>query len=87
MEAFTNPASPRITGQLDSKGRVTVPARIRNKLGLEKGDKIFLRLESSNIIQREVEDYRQALRFVSQFESVSSFSFNEGVVEVALDER
>ena len=82
MEAFTC----RFSGQIDSKGRVTVPARIRKRLELEKGDQIVLQLDSSKVVQKEVGSYRKALSFIEQFESVFSFSFSDDVVEVVLDE-
>lgn len=85
MEAFTSPVSVNFSAQLDSKGRITIPARIRNRLDLEKGDRISLRLESKKLVQEEVENYREALRFVNKFESVSSFSYTEGTVEVILN--
>lgn len=86
MEAFTSSDSIRFSAQLDTKGRITVPARIRNRLDLEKGDQIALQLDSRKVLEQEVDNYREALRFVDKFDSVSSFSFSDGVAEVILDE-
>ena len=53
---------------------------------MEKGDQIALQLDSRKFIEKEVDSYKEALYFVKQFNSVSSFSFSDGVVEVVLDE-
>jgi len=78
--------SVKFSAQLDSKGRITIPSRIRNRLGLENGDEIALGLESRRVIREEVSSYRKALQFIRKFDSIQSFSFSEGVVEVILDE-
>jgi AbrB family looped-hinge helix DNA binding protein len=74
----------RFSGKLDSKGRVTVPARIRNRLDLEKGDKITLALESGEIIRKSFSSNSEALDFLSGLEGVESFSFDGEVLEVVL---
>jgi len=74
------------SGKIDSKGRITVPARIRNKLGLENGDKISLSLESGKIISKDFTSEEEALEFLSSLENVKSFSFDGNVLEVVLDE-
>ena len=75
----------RFSAILDSKGRVTVPARIRDKIGIGKGDRVSLILNSREVVRERVEDYQEALDFVRQFESVQSFSFESGLVEVVLE--
>jgi len=77
----------RFSGQLDSKGRITIPARIRKKLGLEKGSQVSLLLEPDRVVREEVSGYREALETVEKFQDVESFSFNGGVVEVVINER
>jgi AbrB family looped-hinge helix DNA binding protein len=79
---------PEVTfsASLDTKGRITVPARIRNRLGIDKGDEIFLSLKSEDVVRKDVNSLEEALIFVKSFDSVSSFSFSDGVVEVILDE-
>jgi len=74
------------SGKIDSKGRITVPARIRNKLGLENGDKISLSLESGKIISKDFTSEEEALEFLSSLENVKSFSYEGDVLEVVLDE-
>lgn len=76
----------RFSGKLDSKGRVTVPARIRNRLDLEKGDKITLALESGEIIRKSFSSNSEALKFLSRLEGVESFSFDGEVLEVVLSD-
>jgi len=75
----------QFSGKVDSKGRVTVPARIRDKIGVGKGDRVSLILNSREVVQERVEDYQEALDFVRQFESIQSFSFEGGLVEVVLE--
>jgi len=36
--------------ELDDRGRITIPANIREKLGLKSGDKISVRIESDKSI-------------------------------------
>jgi len=76
----------QFSGKIDSKGRITVPARIRNKLGLENGDQISLGLESGKVISKDFTSEEEALEFLSSLENVKSFSFDGNVLEVVLDE-
>lgn len=85
MAAFT-PEKVSFSGSIDSKGRVTIPARIRNRLGLEKGDQVSLTLNASNVIVEEVDSYREALELIQSLGDVESFSYSYGKVEVVLDE-
>jgi AbrB family looped-hinge helix DNA binding protein len=75
----------RFSGKIDSKGRITVPARIRDKLNLESGEKISLKIESRKVIQREFDSEQEALSFISGLEEVKSFSYNGKFLEVVLD--
>lgn len=70
---------------VDSKGRVVIPARIRNQIGLEEGDQISLSIEASKVVVEEVGSYREAIEFVESFNSVDSFCYSNGVVEVVLN--
>ena len=81
MEAFT---SVSFSGKIDSKGRVTIPARIRNRLEMEKGDKVSLSLESCKAVRKEFSSIQKALEFVSKLQGVKSFSFDSGMLEVVL---
>ena len=74
------------SAKLDSKGRVTVPARIRNRFDLEKGDELRLSLESSKVLRKEFSGKADALEFLSGLEDVKQFSFSSGVLEVVLSE-
>ena len=38
-----------IKTQIDKSGRIVVPAKLRNSLGIEPGDEIVLRLENGEI--------------------------------------
>jgi AbrB family looped-hinge helix DNA binding protein len=73
------------SASLDSKGRITVPARIRNKLDLEKGDEISLILDSDNLIRKSFSSKSKALEYISSLEDVKSFSFDGEVLEAVLD--
>ena len=74
------------SGKLDSKGRITVPARIRDRLDLSKGDRISLRIESSQIIRKEFDSDTEALNFVRSLQNVKEFSFDGEILEVVLNE-
>lgn len=71
---------------IDSKGRITIPARIRNRLGLEEGDEVSLSLNASRVVVEQVNSYQEALELIEQLDNVQSFSYNEGIVEVVVDE-
>lgn len=82
VETFTETFST----QLDSKGRITVPANIRKKLGLEKGDRVKFSVRTSRIRSKKVSSIDEALNFVKSFDSVENFSFDGEEVEVELCE-
>lgn len=81
--AFT---SVSFSGKIDSKGRVTVPARIRDKLNLCKGDTVSLELNSTKVIRKKFSDQRDALNFISRLEGLEEFSFDGEILEVILSE-
>lgn len=83
--AFTASSEISFQAKIDSKGRITVPAEIRERLSLEKGDSIPFKLAASRVIVEEVGSRDEALRFIESFDSVRSFSYEAGVVEVVLD--
>jgi AbrB family looped-hinge helix DNA binding protein len=72
------------TGQLDSKGRVTVPSRIRKKLGLEAGDELRISVENAEVRSKKASSFEEAKAFVESFSDVESFSFDGEQVEVVL---
>ena len=72
--------------QIDSKGRITVPARIRRKLGLEAGDSLSITVENAEVRKKEVSSFEEAKAFVESFSGIQSFSFDGKVVEVVLRE-
>lgn len=84
MAAFTNVS---FSGKTDSKGRITIPSRIRDKLGLGSGDRVNLSLESSEVIRKEFDSQNDALEYLSGLENVESFNFDGEVLEVILNER
>ncbi|PSG99113.1 MAG: hypothetical protein BRC29_03225 [Nanohaloarchaea archaeon SW_7_43_1] len=79
MAAFTWKA------RVDSKGRVTIPARIRKKLGISQGDRISLSLNSTRVIQKQVENREEAIKLLSSLNFVKSFSYSDDFLEVVLD--
>lgn len=83
MAVFT---SVRFSGKIDSKGRVTVPSRIRDKLGLDLGDKISVEVNSIKVIRKECSTEEDALSYLSGLENVRSFNFNGEILEVIVDE-
>ena len=78
MAAFT------WTSKIDSKGRVTIPARIRNKLNIEEGEKLQLFLKKSKVIRKEFDTFQEALDFLSQLDDVKSFSYDGEILEAIL---
>lgn len=80
MTAFT------FSAQIDSKGRITIPAEIREQFNLQQGDTIQAGVFSSKVETIEVESYKEAIELLQEFESVQSFYYEEGTLEVTLDE-
>lgn len=94
MALLKRPHQPRVakftqvlfSGKLDSKGRITIPARIRNKLSIEDGDQMLLGVESTTVVQKEFESEKDALEFLSGLEGIEQFGFSSGILEVVLNE-
>ncbi len=76
----------QFSAQLDSKGRVTVPAQVRDKLDLGKGDRISLEIGSSRVLRKKFDSNSRALNFVRDLQGAKEFSFDGEVLEVVLDE-
>jgi AbrB family looped-hinge helix DNA binding protein len=74
VETFTFRAS------IDSKGRITIPASVRNKIGLQQGEKVTLSVEDSEVIRKEV-SRSKAIELINSM-NVESFSYSNGVLEV-----
>lgn len=83
MAAFTQVSFP---GKIGSKGRITIPVRIRNKLNWKKGDEVSLSIESGKVISKKVNSEKAALKFLSSLEKLESFSFDGEILEVVLNE-
>lgn len=73
-----------LAGQIDSKGRITIPSRLRKKLGLEAGDSLMISVENVEILRKNVSSFEEAKAFVDRFSSVESFSFDGEEVEVVI---
>lgn len=76
----------RFSAQLDSKGRITIPARIRKRLNLQKGDQVPLALNGNRVVRKEFSDKEEVLEFISKLREVESFNFDGEVLEVVLSE-
>lgn len=88
MNAFTSSVdelkNPEFSATLDSKGRVTVPARYRKKLDLQKGDRLTIGLSKATKVEKLVKNREEALKIISGLEKAQSFSFDGDKVEVIL---
>lgn len=74
------------TGSLDAKGRLTVPARIRSRFGLEQGARVTVLIEPSSVDRYQVDSFEKAQQLLAQYDSVASFSYQDGVLEVVCDD-
>jgi AbrB family looped-hinge helix DNA binding protein len=52
-----------IKAQIDKSGRILVPAKFRNSLGIQPGDEILIRLENGAIC---LVPFRQAVRMAQE---------------------
>lgn len=85
--AFVNEnADVFITGTLDSKGRITVPADVRSRLGLEPGDEICAVLNPAQVERIPVDDPVEAQNILEQYNDVRQFRYADGTLEVVQDE-
>lgn len=78
-------SEPVFSGKIDSRGRITVPSKIREKLDLEKGDTVSLSLNNVCILREKFSSKEKALGFVSDLEGVSGFSFDGEILEVIIN--
>jgi AbrB family looped-hinge helix DNA binding protein len=83
VEEFT---PVQFSATLDSKGRVTVPSEVRDRIGLEPGDKISLSLDSTRVLSKSFSSKEEAMEFPAGIEEVESFSFSSGMLEVVLSD-
>lgn len=81
MNVFTRAEFP---AKLDSRGRVTVPSRYRERFNLEEGETIRLSLSTVKKVSKRVDNSVEARKFVSRFEEVESFRFDGDIVEVLI---
>lgn len=80
--AFTQ---AKFSAGIDSKGRITIPSRIRDKLGLNSGEQVKLSVTSVDIVRKEFSSEKEALDYLSGLENVESFSFDGEVLETIVD--
>lgn len=79
VDAFTEIA---FSGIVDSRGRVTLPSDIRQRLDIGEGDRVTLKLNSIRIERNDVDSIQEAVEILSESEDVKSFSFSGGTLEV-----
>jgi AbrB family looped-hinge helix DNA binding protein len=79
VDAFTEIA---FSGVIDSRGRVTLPSDIRQRLEIGEGDRVTLKLNSLSIERKEVSSIEDAIEFLSESDGLKSFSYSSGTLEV-----
>lgn len=65
------------TATLTSKGQITIPKELREKLDLKKGDKLVLVEEEGNIILRKVSLEEVRKRALENYQSGNTLSHEE----------
>ncbi len=85
MAGFTQ-GSVRFSGKIDSKGRVTIPARIRKRLGIGSGDRISISVKIGRLIEKKMDSEKEALEFLNSLDKVKSFKYDGDKLEVVLDD-
>ncbi len=65
------------TATLTSKGQITIPKELREKLDLKKGDKLVLVEEEGNIILRKVSLEEVRKQALENYESGDTLSHKE----------
>jgi AbrB family looped-hinge helix DNA binding protein len=73
------------TATITSKGQVTIPKKIRDKLGLKPGDMLNFELESANtvVVTAKKKHFNEAygMLYRENQEPKSDEEINEGIVE------
>ncbi|MBC5792680.1 MAG: AbrB/MazE/SpoVT family DNA-binding domain-containing protein [Nanohaloarchaea archaeon] len=87
MTGFTCSSGVSFSGKIDSKGRITAPARIRDKFNLKKGDRVSIALRSTRVVREKVSSKSEALEIVSDIKDVKEFSFDGEVLEAVLRDK
>jgi AbrB family looped-hinge helix DNA binding protein len=78
-------ASAFITGTLDTKGRITIPADVRSRFGLDPGDDVQAVLNPVRIDRVPVDSPADAQQMLQDYEDVRWFRYADGVLEVVRD--
>lgn len=79
MVAFT------ITATLDDRGRITVPAALRDRADLEPGDTVQVRLAPVRIDRIRVDGPADARDRLDGIGDARAFTYRDGILEVVRD--
>ena len=62
---------------MDSKGRVTVPAQVRDALGLKPGDTVVFRMEEKRAVLARTADFLELAGAVSVPQAMQGMAWSE----------
>lgn len=79
--------SARFTAVLDARGRILIPAAVREHLGIGRQDTVRVRIETVQVETYAVDGYSEALERLQDLDDVNAFSYRNGELEVVLDGR
>ena len=66
-----------VLGRMDSKGRVTVPAQVRDALGLKPGDTVVFRLAENRAVLARTPDFLELAGAVSVPRAMQGTAWSE----------
>jgi AbrB family looped-hinge helix DNA binding protein len=70
------------SARIDSRGRLTVPRKLRDRFGLEQGDQVIVELSRAERKSFQVSGREEAIEVLESLDGVESFSFSGNELEV-----
>ncbi|MDY6766318.1 MAG: AbrB/MazE/SpoVT family DNA-binding domain-containing protein [Candidatus Nanohaloarchaea archaeon] len=84
--AFTAPSSASFIARLDDRGRIVIPARIRDTLSLAYDDTVAVELRAVEVETFPVDGPGDAQERLAELSNVRSFAYSDGELRVVVDD-
>ncbi|MDY6761420.1 MAG: AbrB/MazE/SpoVT family DNA-binding domain-containing protein [Candidatus Nanohaloarchaea archaeon] len=84
--AFTTPASASFIARLDDRGRIVIPANVRDSLALEYEDTVRVELRAVEVETFSVDGPAEAQERLADLSNIRSFTYSNGELRVMADD-